>query len=130
MQQPEAKAQTQILILLHSCMIALILSSDRMSRRKKSSCSELYLLKRPPWSILPLEATFVSKLPQAMLKLEVLVSAVWSHVNICGLSYLQRSCGYPWSVLPPKAMLMTVENHASTRAHVAVSGLCCHLRSW
>ena len=92
MQQPEAKAQTQILILLHSCMIALILSSDRMSRRKKSSCSELYLLKRPPWSILPLEATFVSKLPQAMLKPEVHVdvcdlTAAGSHVDVPGPRY-------------------------------------------
>lgn len=58
--------QTQPLTMLPSHRI--------MTAKVKTGSSEPDLTERPPWCVLPLEATLV---PQAMLKLKI-------HVDICG----------------------------------------------
>ena len=53
---------TQALTLNTMCgyIIALALSNDWMSKTKNGLFSGLVLLKRPPWSVLPLEAMLIS----------------------------------------------------------------------
>lgn len=43
-----------------SCMIVLVLSSQKMSKVENGSSSGLGLLKRPPWFMLSPEAMFIS----------------------------------------------------------------------
>lgn len=73
-QQPGANAHTQPLNILPGCVIALILSNDRMGKMKNSLRSGLDLLKRPLNPCCS-EGNFVLhvQLFQAMLKLEGLV---------------------------------------------------------
>lgn len=52
--------QTQTLNMLPSCMIALVLSNDRMSKMKCGSFNRLDFLERPLWSMVLLETTLVS----------------------------------------------------------------------
>lgn len=69
--------QTQPRNMLPSCMVALVLSNGRIFKIKSSSFSDLDLLKRPLWSLLP----------RAMLKPEVhWMPMVWGahgdHVDV------------------------------------------------
>lgn len=92
-QQPGANAHTQALNILPGCVIALILSNDRMGKMKNSLCSGLDLLKKPLNPCCSeVNFGFHVQLFQARLKLEGLLDIPSlrprSHVDVCGLSYL------------------------------------------
>lgn len=98
---------------LPNCTIALLLCNDRMSKINNSSFSGLDLLKRPLWSVLPLEVT-------------VVVSAVYCPGSCRYLwSYSSQDPYWcPWPKLPTKAIQKMSLVWATTWGHADVHGPC------
>lgn len=99
--------------MLHSCMITLVLSNDRMSKMKKSSFSGLDLLKDPYGPCFPGgHFGICGPPPQAMFDPEVCVD-VWGPIaarscdGVPGQKYHQRLYRCPCFGLPPEARLMS-----------------------
>lgn len=78
--------------LLSSCIIALAQSNDRMPEMKNGSFYGLGLLERASWSVLSLEAMFLSEV-QATMLVSLVYVATPGCVDACG------PCMYLWSVL-------------------------------
>lgn len=81
------------------------------------SLLELVLLKRPPWSMMPLKVLCglaVLMWPGTGLMSEACV-ATEGHTDV-----------HPWSMMQPEAMLVSM-GRAVTGVPINVSGLCFHL---
>lgn len=77
--------------------IALVLSNDRVSKRKNGSFPGMDLIQRPLWSVLSLVATLV--LSQDVLKSKVHVNVCSPivtriHVDVPGWSYQRKPYGW------------------------------------